>query len=826
MGKAVNFKVFTMPETQNTAIVIAPKHTDTPAWALGYPHWVTWTTRELKKDGSGRYNKVPTSASGHDCNAHDLKNHRKLTEVLAQYRRTHGTPDSLLFEQVKGKLAGIALDLPNAPTPFAYADDGAPLFLIALDFDSVKANLVNQTKLKAALALLPPHYRETSPSGTGLRVLVLCRVLVAAFNQGCFEVYSRGRFMTMTLRGNGEPSEVAVEVIDQIKAMYPRDQVAAPAAQVSSRFDATDLRVNDDIQAATNPPRSLDDLKAMLTYLPTSKAQGCGNEYWFKIVLAARDGWGNSSEVKQIVRDWCLRSPAEFDEAGFQKLWARASRADANNTGVGTIVFEAKQRGYSSTPEPEPQLLKPVNVFDVLTNPAPPPKCVWDGYLFCGVVALLGAHGGLGKSTIALMLAVCAALGRALFGVGTVQCNTVFASFEDGTGIVRHRLAGICQAWNINPADLAGKLHIVDGTANPELFSADHRSAGDTTATYAELCKLVQSTGAGLVVVDNASDSFGGDEINRRQVRAFMRALTQVARLTDCAVLLLAHVDKGTSRARKAEGGEGYSGSTAWHNSARSRLFMTRSEDGTLSLEHQKSNFGRMREPLTLTWPDSGLPMLASDAPDITGLTGLMRGRADDIVAAALLRIIAEFEGRGQYCNTAVNSRTHVHALLKSEPAFIALKLRPDDTKRIVTQCQRAKWIEPLDYRTADRKPHQRWTLTAGGRLFGLPAAAPSAPSAPSGIDGASLHMAQAAAPSAPSGVGGVGEESTHRLGAEDGAEQGSLSGAEPLTTDTTDRNGAQSWRRRPTRLDLLAELDVILNTGGTVQRTGAQVAL
>ena len=64
-----------------------------------------------------------------------------------------------------------------------------------------------------------------------------------------------------------------------------------------------------------------------------------------------------------------------------------------------------------------------------------------------------------------------------------------------------------------------------------------------------------------------------------------MRALGQVARLTNCAVCLLAHVDKTTSRNKKAEGGEGYSGSTAWHNSARSRIFMTRGDDGLLTLD-------------------------------------------------------------------------------------------------------------------------------------------------------------------------------------------------------------------------------------------------
>jgi putative DNA primase/helicase len=87
-----------------------------------------------------------------------------------------------------------------------------------------------------------------------------------------------------------------------------------------------------------------------------------------------------------------------------------------------------------------------------------------------------------------------------------------------------------------------------------------------------------------------------------------MRALGQVARLTDCAVCLLAHVDKNTSRNKKADGGEGYSGSTAWHNSARSRLFMTRGDDGLLTLEHQKSNLGKRRETVTLEWPKVACP--------------------------------------------------------------------------------------------------------------------------------------------------------------------------------------------------------------------------
>lgn len=439
----------------------------------------------------------------------------------------------------------------------------------------------------------------------------------------------------------------------------------------------------------------------------------------------------------------------------------------------GLDVLADLLNSASEPPKPAP-LLKPVSVADVLTHPAPPPAFVWDDYLPRGVVALLGAHGGTGKSTVALMLVVAVVTGRPLFGVGTSAAPAVFVSLEDGTNIVRHRLAAICRAWGIDPAELEGRLHIVDGTENPELFAADNRSAGEVTAAYLELAKLVTDTGAGLVVVDNASDSFGGDEINRRQVRGFMRALGQVARLTDCAVCLLAHVDKGTSRARKAEGGEGYSGSTAWHNSARSRLFMTRDESGLLTLEHQKSNLGKRREPTTLVWPEGGLPMLAGDAPNFDGLNAKAEGRADDSAAAAMLALIAEFEGREQFASPAPQARNNVFTLLKVEPAFQRLKLSKDVTARIVNQCQRAGWLEAVEYKSAHtRKYCQRWAVTVGGREFaGLPAAAPTAPTRTHmDVDAPGEQGANGGAPTAPTFQGVKGGIARTHVGAENSPE-------------------------------------------------------
>lgn len=546
----------------------------------------------------------------------------------------------------------------------------------------------------------------------------------------------------------------ALDEIAKGKTMVPTTPSAPSRANAAPQRPANaDPAVIRDLRSALTALRA-DDRVLWVAVGHALKTLGeQGRSLWLE--------WSQTSakyEAQDAATKWDSFNPTN---TGHKSVFAKAQAAGWVNP--ASKVNSASLTIDNETGEILPPMLKPVSVSDVHTNPSQPPQFVWDDYLPRGVVTLMGAHGGTGKSTIALMLGVCTALGRPLFGVDTVQCKTLFVSLEDSAHIVRHRLAFICSLWDINPASLDGKLHIVDGTENPELFSADSRGAGETTATYSELRELVQFEDVGLVVVDNASDAYGGDEIQRRQVRAFIRALVDVARLNNCAVMLLAHVDKATSRARNAEGGEGYSGSTAWHNSARSRLFMTRTETGTLTIEHQKSNLGRCRERLTLEWPDAGLPQLLgnpigdSDSP-FAGVIERFEGRAADERAITLLKMIAEFESREQYCSPVATARNNVFAMLKSEPAFQRLKLNADRCKGIITQCQRAKWIEPVEYRTHDRKTRPRWTLTSEGRaISGL-----SAPCAPCIDESAERAESAGGAPCAPSCAGGVGEERAH----------------------------------------------------------------
>lgn len=389
-----------------------------------------------------------------------------------------------------------------------------------------------------------------------------------------------------------------------------------------------------------------------------------------------------------------------------------------------------------------------IPVDDLKRRPPLPPSFWWDDYMPAGEVTLLGAHGGTGKSFIALMLAVSVALGLPLFGIPTRRGNVVFYSAEDGAEVLRHRLAWVCRVLSVDPEDLADRLHVLDATiGDPTLFhevTADGRRMGTTTPTYAELHTYIERHQVSVAIIDNASDTFDANEVERARVRAFMRSLVRIARATGGAVLLLAHVDKATAR-KTPSGNENYSGSTAWHNSARSRLYLARESDGALLLEHQKATHGPMRQPLRLTWPKDGLPTV--DEP----LSGIVQNIADRNQTATLLKLIAEFTERGEFVSAATTSRSHAGVLLRRESGFPA-RLPNAELFDLLRHAERRGLLARTTMRSKGRGHSKEiWQVTPAGRnAAGLAPTAPTAPTTEVGAGGAE------AAPTAPTPARGV----------------------------------------------------------------------
>lgn len=114
------------------------------------------------------------------------------------------------------------------------------------------------------------------------------------------------------------------------------------------------------------------------------------------------------------------------------------------------------------------------------------------------------------------------------------------------------------------------------------------------TRLYEAVRRALLATKPKLLVLDTAADLFGGDEIKRNHVRGFISMLRKIAIEFDCAIVLLSH----PSQSGMASGG-GSSGSTAWNNSVRSRLYFVRvmdsdgheNDDDVRVLNSKKSNY-------------------------------------------------------------------------------------------------------------------------------------------------------------------------------------------------------------------------------------------
>lgn len=353
--------------------------------------------------------------------------------------------------------------------------------------------------------------------------------------------------------------------------------------------------------------------------------------------------------------------------------------------------------------EPAP-CLRPVDLADLARAEPPPVEYVVEG-LIPRALVLLGGHGGAGKSIMALVIAAHVAAGHPFAGHAVRQGRAVFASLEDPAALIRWRLRRIAEAYHLPLAAVARNLVILDGSESDASLAVEVADLGvRSIAPTAALEELRGATaGAELLVIDNASDAFTADENNRRQVRTFMRMLSRLGHDTGAAVILLAHIDKNA--ARYGAGGQTYSGSTAWHNSARARLALT-VEDGLVRLGMEKNNVGRLADPLFFRWTEHGvlLPASPADVPD------------DPPDAAgdnqSIMRCLARALHEGVIVPTARTGPSNTHAVLKTHPDLPGWALK--DRGRFwaaITRLQRLGWIEAETFTTHSRNRRERWTF-------------------------------------------------------------------------------------------------------------------
>ena len=232
-----------------------------------------------------------------------------------------------------------------------------------------------------------------------------------------------------------------------------------------------------------------------------------------------------------------------------------------------------------------------------------PPRREWlaHEWIPIGQPTLLYGDGGTGKSLLALQLCVSVALSIPWLGLGVKSGRSIYFTAEDDEAELHRRIAKICQSNDVNIAELS-EMKVASMVGLDALF-VTHDTAHSVlrpTPLLKHIEAKIQNERPALVVFDTLADIFSGDENQRSLSRQFISLMRTLAYENNCAVLILAHPSK-TGMYEKS----GTSGSTGWSNSARSRIYLTRSDPENHNLrrlENMKNNYAQIGRSLQLEW--------------------------------------------------------------------------------------------------------------------------------------------------------------------------------------------------------------------------------
>ena len=156
-------------------------------------------------------------------------------------------------------------------------------------------------------------------------------------------------------------------------------------------------------------------------------------------------------------------------------------------------------------------------------------------------VTLLNGDGGEGKTTLALQLAFCTTVGFPWIGHEVRQGPAIYFSAEEPIGELHYRLEKLNRAVQIAEAR-RDRLTLISRAGKDSVLATFRNGIAVPSALLLELVAIVRREQPVLMVLDAAADVFGGDEIRRSDVRAFINLLRgQLALPNKCAVVLLGH---------------------------------------------------------------------------------------------------------------------------------------------------------------------------------------------------------------------------------------------------------------------------------------------
>ena len=290
----------------------------------------------------------------------------------------------------------------------------------------------------------------------------------------------------------------------------------------------------------------------------------------------------------------------------------------ASGLAAGLLARASTQQHGRGPNDYEP--LQPHNFADWSTGDPPEREWLVEGLIPMGTVTFISGDGGLGKTQLGQQLVMAAALGASWCGKPVQQVSSVALFCEDRVDEIRRRAIKIAASLNVardDPRLRAANFVCRVGEYNSMMYSTwrgEHHTGYHVSPLYKAVRAFAHQRKARLVLIDSLHDVFTGNENFRPEARAFVQGMAKIASIINGAVVVLAHPSlSGLDR------GSGSSGSTAWNNAVRTRLYLTVPEgvghgSETRLLTTVKANYGRSGERIYLKRRGGVFVAVAGDA--------------------------------------------------------------------------------------------------------------------------------------------------------------------------------------------------------------------
>lgn len=686
-----------------------------PTTLKDHPHWLMWRYEENTRTEGGKPLKVPYYVSGYKRGG--VLGSDKDRNRLATFEEALAQAEADDFDGV-----GLAV-LPEQDLTIIDLDG-------CIDDDGVYSEFA-ETLIESG------SYVERSPSGRGLRAVFKGAMLENTKrnfhieNGERVEVYCGSAYVTFTgnkVSRTRELTKLPRDISHTLKAGL--EASGQNTGEGAGSVDGEDGLVSMNARPIPNmtPAQALRVLQAL-----PAKWGSSGEGTWFQVAAALHMQFDGSDEGYEVLDTWSQGRDG-YDEEGNRRRWDAGfshTRGKQNVLSMRNLVYEARDAGAKfkkSTLEswglkreaeskaaesdielPEDALDEvserawtPVNLheWDTPERPAGVPALV-KNWMYEGTVVLFSSHGGGGKSYVSLSFCALAAMGGRWFGEDMKRGRVLYVSGEDGIAEVGHRLWGICSLYGFTMGEVSEHLDIVDVT--PVLHKALYTAGTDYgktefTKQYRKLRELVETNGYKYVVVDNLSKFYMANENARPMVDEFISALAAMASQHGAGVLLVGHDAKAANAA-----GHGYSGSTAWHNSARARWALG-SVNGQRTLMVEKNNYGSAGHGGTWEW-DRERSVMAMGTAVGEGTANNEFARITNL--ETVRDIVSTLYAEGSW-TAAGTSRGPIGAITE-HPWVIDQGFDASKVRELLEECVQAGMLEVEEYTTAQRKKRTRY---------------------------------------------------------------------------------------------------------------------